>query len=272
MAGLLEVAAKIAADKEQASEIGAWVAASKDLAEETVSALYALGVERRAAQLQQSVVALDEAESMRATLESKLESARQQMLSAAQGRGGPGGRTSSASGTSPTTGAAGGGHKPPPSEPPTPAAPSGDASDDSPRPEPATEFDFVAGLDSEPRPEQFRYIANEPANLPEEIDPFDDSRLTSRPVRAVRVAARGVEDLQGGAKQATTDIVNYQHFFDPPADNAYIESQSKDTGPQFTNDPPAAIPLDPIQAASNFTVMGVAAAKVAVGQMRKRNR
>ncbi|MFC3493192.1 hypothetical protein [Glycomyces rhizosphaerae] len=247
MAGLYELSAKIEADRAAVEAVAGPINSSKGQAEHATVEIGGLGAEAASVRMRAVVDKIEEAESIRATLQGSLVKAHFIVLSAIHGTMGPRARASGATG--------------------------GDSSGESAiSPQPVTEFDFVAGLDHEPGPDQLRYIADEPAKLPEEIDPFDDSRLTSRPVRAVRVAARGVEDLQGGTKQVTTDAVNFQHFFDPPADNEYTESLPKDTGPQFTNDPPSATPLDPIQAVANFTAMGVAVAKVAVGEMRKRNR
>ncbi|GAA2138857.1 hypothetical protein [Glycomyces algeriensis] len=90
MSSLLEVAAKIAADKEQASQLAGPLAAAKDQVEETADRLNAIGIERSAAQMQQVVTALEEAESIRAALEGGLQKAHWQVMSAAHGRIGPG--------------------------------------------------------------------------------------------------------------------------------------------------------------------------------------
>ena len=62
MAGLLEVAAKIAADKEQVTQLAAMLAAAKDQAEQTAGTLSGLGVDRAAAQTHQAATAIEEAE------------------------------------------------------------------------------------------------------------------------------------------------------------------------------------------------------------------
>jgi hypothetical protein len=90
MTSLLEVAAKIAADKEQASQLTGILAAAKDQAEETAGRLDAIGVERSAARMQQVATTLEEAESLRAALEGGLQKAHWQVMSAVHGRIGPG--------------------------------------------------------------------------------------------------------------------------------------------------------------------------------------
>lgn len=90
MASLVEVAAKIAADKEQVSQLGAILAAAKDQAEQTAGSLSAVGVERSATQMQQAAAVIEEAESLRAALEGGLQKAHWQVMSAAHGRIGPG--------------------------------------------------------------------------------------------------------------------------------------------------------------------------------------
>ncbi|WP_205324993.1 hypothetical protein [Glycomyces sp. YM15] len=86
----MEVAAKIAADKEQVSQLAGILAAAKDQAEQTAGQLDAVGVERSAAQMQQTATAIEEAESLRAALEGGLQKAHWQVMSAVHGRIGPG--------------------------------------------------------------------------------------------------------------------------------------------------------------------------------------
>jgi len=96
MAGLLEVAAKIAADKEQVTQLAAMLAAAKDQAEQTAGTLSGLGVDRAAAQTQHAATVIEEAESLRAALEGGLQKAHWQVMSAAHGRMGPGAKGSGA--------------------------------------------------------------------------------------------------------------------------------------------------------------------------------
>ncbi|GAA1662808.1 hypothetical protein GCM10009830_05130 [Glycomyces endophyticus] len=94
MAGLLEVAAKIAADKEQVAQLAALLAAMKDQAEQTAGAIAAVGVEQRAADMRRAAEAVEEAEALRLALEGGLEKARWQAMSAVHGKMGPGARGS----------------------------------------------------------------------------------------------------------------------------------------------------------------------------------
>jgi hypothetical protein len=75
MIGILEVAAKIAADKDHVEELAATLAASKE-AGQVAGALSGVSVDRSAAQMQQAADAIEEAESLQAALAGGLQKAR----------------------------------------------------------------------------------------------------------------------------------------------------------------------------------------------------
>lgn len=230
MAGLLE----IAADKDQAGRIGAEIAASKDQAEELVGALYGLGIEGRAARAQQVVVALEEAEGMRAALESKLEAAQQQVLSAANGNAGSGAGTSATSEASPDTGGAGGGSdKPPPNEPPTSAAPGGDPEDDSPKGNESGPGDGDA-LDG-----PYQNVVGEPLEPLPELDLDDDQG--SKVGQVGRNMFRSMGDYADAGKSFGQNAQSLLHDgYQPFGRGGQAQTETvKDTGnnPVFTADP-----------------------------------
>ena len=96
MAGLLEVAAKIAADKDRTLELAARLAEAKDQAEGTAGELAKVGTERSAAHMQRAATAIEEALSLRAALDGGLQKAHWQVMSAVHGRMGPGAKGSGA--------------------------------------------------------------------------------------------------------------------------------------------------------------------------------
>ena len=196
MASALEVAEKIAADKEAAAGMAAMFAAAKQQAEETVAALAALGVEGRAARMQKVVDALEEAESGRVILEGSLEKARWQVMSAVHGKMGPGARGSGPGGAIVPLKAVGGPDGVPPQRTPDILPPHERRGDPS--------GEELMGIDPSLGPFQKEH---EGAN--------DDARKT-KSQRLGRSFVRNAGDLADSAKQnAATSTIEIEDDFDP---------------------------------------------------------
>lgn len=284
MASVDELSAAVAATKDAIEQNTAVVAAAMQQAEELSGQLAAMGVESKSSQAMQVKDSLEQIQAQLAGLQSAAEQIQQQAEALRGLQGDTGGGVSvgdSVGGNQIPTpagllAAGGNGGDPPPPGPPTTQAAANEPPEEPPlRPRSAAGFgrrndddiDFSVRVLSD---KEANEVATGLGTVPEDFDPYEE-RLTSRPVRAVRVAARGLEDVEGGAKQVTSDIFNFKKFFDPPANNSYTEVQPKDTGPQLTAIPSANAGVDPIQAAANAAVLTVAAAKLAVGRRRRGN-
>lgn len=230
MAGLLEVAASIAAGKEETGRVGVGIAASKDAAGEVADALYAMGVGGRAERMRQSVAALEEAEAIRAQLEAKLEEARQQVLAASEGSGSRAGSGSSAGSTAagaataaanlPPPGAAGGGggsDNPPPTDPPTPAAPGGDPED-----EPSEPPNFSFSRHYRPDPELTKKIGE--LWDPPEVSDLEEERSRTKTFSVGRNLVRNGEDIHSAGKQFGETLGNLAQSHYDPLEGAVAET------------------------------------------------
>ncbi|WP_030154929.1 hypothetical protein [Glycomyces sp. NRRL B-16210] len=244
MANLRELAAQIESDRAAVEAMSGLINSSKEQAEQTAGAIGDLGFERSAARARQVVEKIEEAESIRATLQGSLVKAHFQVMSAVHGRIGPGAPGSGA--IVPLTRM--------------------DADTGAPK----------AGLDAvpphvrqEPTPTGEELTGVDPSLTPfqKEHEGANDDQGMSKFRRGARNMARNVGDLKDAADQlAKPTMTEMGTRWEPP--ETYPVVGTPEPAPVFTA--PVSAPADHQNAVGNLVVVAVLVAEVAARRIKGR--